>query len=244
MVKRILRIAATQGDTGEAGNRCLIIDDSLLAKTGRRMEFVGRLWDHVGHRSLLGLRLLLLCYCDGKSTFPVDFSIHRERGKNEKKPKGVARRHLKGQYKKCRNEDSEGHQRAMEVDGSKADIGIQMIKRALRYLKVDYVLTDSWFTSERMIVCVLGHIEQKVNLIGTMKMGKARYEYKGRMYDAQGLLKSVKRTQGIKRRREIKSAYIIVNVRYKIIRLDSTSAGSVKTGNGAFCYPLTDHLAT
>lgn len=215
VVKRFLRIVAAQGDSVEAGNRCLIIDDSLLAKTGRRMEFVGRLWDHVSHRSLLGLRLLLLCYYDGKSTLPIDFSIHRERGKNEKKPYGLSKRHLKEQYKKCRDEDSEGHQRAIEVDQSKADIGIQMIKRALRYLKVDYVLMDSWFTSERMIECVLGHINQKVNLIGMMKMGKAKYEYKGRMYDAQGLLKSVKRTQGIKRCRKIKSAYIIVDVVYK-----------------------------
>lgn len=215
VVKRFIRIVAVKGEVVEPGKRCLIIDDSLLAKTGRRMEFTGRLWDHVTHRSLLGLRLLLLCYYDGKSTLPVDFSLHRERGKNEKKPYGLPKKHFKQQYKKKRAEGSEGHERAMEVDESKAEIGIQMIKRAFRYLQVDYVLMDSWFTSERMISCVLGHIKQKANLIGMMKMGKAKYEYKGRLYEAQELLKLVKRTIGIKRCRKIKSAYIVVDVMYK-----------------------------
>ena len=215
VVKRFGRIVATRGEAIEVGKRCLIIDDSLLTKTGRKIEYVSRLWDHVTHRSLLGLRLLLMCYYDGKSTIPVDFSIHRERGKNEKMPYGLPRKHLKQQYKKRRTEGSEGHQRAMEVDKSKADIGIRMIRRALRFLKVDYVLMDSWFTSERMIGCILGDIKQRVNLIGMMKMGNAKYEYKGKFYDAQALLKSVKRTIGIKRCRKIKSAYIVVDVLYK-----------------------------
>jgi hypothetical protein len=46
-------------------------------------------------------------------------------------------------------------------------------------------------------------------------MGKAKYEYKGRLCDAQELLKLVKRTIGIKRCRKIKSAYIVVDVMYK-----------------------------
>jgi len=215
VVKRFERIVAAKGEVTEVGKRCLIIDDSLLSKTGRKIEYSGRLWDHVTHRSLLGLRLLLLCYYDGKSTIPVDFSIHRERGKNEQKPYGLSRKHLKQQHKKDRTEGSQGHQRSMEVDESKAEIGLQMIKRALRYLKVDYVLMDSWFTSERMIGCILGHHKQRVNLIGMMKMGNAKYEYKGKFYDAQALLKSVKRTIGIKRSRKIKSAYIVVDVLYK-----------------------------
>jgi hypothetical protein len=44
--------------------------------------------------------------------------------------------------------DSEIDKRAREVDSSKIDVGIVMIKRGLKFLKVDYVLMDSWFTSE------------------------------------------------------------------------------------------------
>lgn len=214
VAKRFVRIIAAKGDPTE-GKRCLIMDDSLLPKTGRKMEYVGRLWDHVTHRSLLGLRLLLMCYYDGKSTIPVDFSIHRELGKNEQKPYGLSKKHLKQQHRNLRTDGSEGHQRAMEVDQSKIDIGIQMINRALKYLKVDYVLMDSWFTSERMIECVVGHIKQNINLIGMMKMGKAKYEYKGKYYDAQDLLRLVKRTLGKKHCRKIKSVYIVVDVMYK-----------------------------
>lgn len=215
VVKRFVSIVAARGEEAEAGKRCLIIDDSLLEKTGRKIEYVSRLWDHVTHRSLLGLRLLLMCYYDGKSTLPVDFSIHRELGKNEQKPYGLTKKYLKQQHKKDRTEGSEGYQRAREADKSKADMGIQMIRRALRCLKVDYVLMDSWFTSERMIACVLSHIRQKVHLIGMMKMGKAKYEYRGKFYDAQALLKLAKRTAGIKRCRKIQSAYILADVLYK-----------------------------
>lgn len=215
IVKRFVRIVAAKGEEVEAGNRCLIIDDSLLGKTGRKIEYVSRLWDHVTHRSILGLRFLLLCYYDGRSTLPIDFSIHRELGKNEQKPYGLTKRHLKQQHRNGRTEGSEGHQRAQEVDKSKIEIGIQMIKRGLRYLKVDYVLMDSWFTSESMIACVRGHIKQNVHLIGMMKMSKAKYIYKDKFYDAQALLKVVKRTMGIKRCRKIKSAYIVVDVLYK-----------------------------
>ncbi len=117
-VTRFLRIVSTKGAESEDGKRCLILDDSLLPKRGRRIEKVSRLWDHVTHRSLLGLRLLLMCYYDGKSTIPVDFSLHREKGQNKKMPYGLKKKHLKEQYKKDRSKGSEGYQR---VEAGKAE---------------------------------------------------------------------------------------------------------------------------
>ncbi|HVB03585.1 MAG TPA: hypothetical protein VNE41_07675, partial [Chitinophagaceae bacterium] len=61
-VRRFLVIVELRGQSGKPGERGLIIDDSLLGKTGKAIEFVGRLWDHVTHGSKLGLRLLLSCY--------------------------------------------------------------------------------------------------------------------------------------------------------------------------------------
>lgn len=214
-VKRFIKIVAAKGQEGEAGRRCLIIDDSLLPKTGRKIELVSKLWDHVSHRSLLGLRLLLLCYYDGKSTLPVDFSIHREKGKKEAKPYGLTKKERKQQFHKRRTEGSNGYQRALDADKSKTDVGIRMIKKALHYLKVDYVLMDSWFTSQRMIECVRSCTKQNVHLIGMMKMGNAKYEYKGVLYNAKDLLKEVKRAQKVKQCRKLRSAYIIVDVVYK-----------------------------
>jgi len=195
--------------------RCLIIDDSLLDKRGRTIEFAGKLWDHVSHSYKLGLRLLLLCYYDGKSMLPLDFSLHREKGKNEQKPYGLTKKQLKEQYKRCRIPGSESDKRAKEADMSKADVGIAMIKRALKFLQVDYVLMDSWFTSERMIECIRSYSKQNVHLIGMMKMGKAKYLYKGKLYDAAELLRKGKRETGIKRCHKLKASYLIMDVVYK-----------------------------
>jgi hypothetical protein len=94
--------------------RCLIIDDSLLDKRGKKIEFTGKLWDHVSHSYKLGLRLLLLGYYDGMSTLPLDFSLHREKGKNEQKPYGLTKKQLKEQYKRYRIMGSESDKRAKE----------------------------------------------------------------------------------------------------------------------------------
>ena len=218
-VKRFVVIAEKKAQEVNEGKRCLIIDDSLLDKRGKTIEFAGKLWDHVTHSYKLGLRLLLLCYYDGTSNLPLDFSLHREKGKNEQKPYGLTKKQLKGQYKRCRIHDSESDKRAREVDRSKTDVGIAMIKRALKFLKVDYVLMDSWFTCERMIECVRSYTKQNVHLIGMMKMGKAKYLYKGKLYDAAELLKKGKREIGIKRCRKIKASYLIMDVMYKEYRV-------------------------
>ncbi len=41
--------------------------------------------DHVSKRYLLGFKINLLGYWDGKTFIPVDFEIHRKKGKNDKK---------------------------------------------------------------------------------------------------------------------------------------------------------------
>src|SRR5690625_520601 len=127
---------------------------------------------------------------------------------------GLKKKHLKEQYKKDRSKDSEGYQRASEADESKSIMAVKMLKRAFRFLEVNYVLMDSWFTSERMINCVRGS-KKNIHLIGMMRMSKAQYEYDGWYYDAQSLLRYLKRTKKLTRCRKINSAYIMVDVFYK-----------------------------
>ena len=131
----------------------------------------------------------------------------------------MTKKQVKGQYRRCRATDSESEKRSREVDSSKIDVGVALIKRALKFLKVDYVLMDSWFTSESMIECLRSYTKQNVHIIGMMKMGNAKYLYKGKFYDAAELLKKGKRELGIKRCREIKAAYLIMNVTYKQYRV-------------------------
>jgi len=214
-VKRFVTIVEKKTQAVNEGKRCLIIDDSLLDKRGRTIEFAGKLWDHVTHSFKLGLRLLLLCYYDGTSNLPLDFSLHREKGKNKQRPYGLSKTQLREQYKGGRAPGSESYERAGEVDKSKIDVGIAMIKRALKFLKVDYVLMDSWFTSQKMIECVRSYPKQNVHLIGMMKMGTAKYVYKEKLYAAADLLKKGKREIGVKSCRKLKASYITMDVTYK-----------------------------
>jgi hypothetical protein len=60
--------------------RALIFDDTPLEKSGKRIEAVSKIHDHVTGRFILGYKLLICGYWDGGSFIPVDFSMHRERG--------------------------------------------------------------------------------------------------------------------------------------------------------------------
>jgi predicted nucleic acid-binding Zn finger protein len=162
--------------------RCMIFDDTLIVKTGKSIEKVSRVWDHVTQRYLLGFKLLLMGYWDGTSIIPLDFSLHRELGKNKEKPFGLKKKELKKQHKTKRQKGTFSHERAEEADMSKIDCAIKMFKRAIgQGFTVDYVLMDSWFTCEAFINAVLAVKKQATHLIGMYKIVKTKFLYNGTM---------------------------------------------------------------
>ena len=60
--------------------KALIFDDSPTEKSGKKIEGVSRVHDHVTGRFILGYKILVCGYWDGGNFIPVDFSLHRERG--------------------------------------------------------------------------------------------------------------------------------------------------------------------
>jgi len=83
MVCRFEAILRKNGAEHHDLPRCYILDDTTLEKTGRAMEKASMVFDHVSGRFVLGFKLLLLAVSDGMSTLPVDFSLHRGKGKDE-----------------------------------------------------------------------------------------------------------------------------------------------------------------
>lgn len=165
------------------GVKCLIFDDTLLAKTGKSIEKVSRVWDHVTQRHILGFKLMLMGYWDGTSFIPLDFSLHRERGKNQDKPFGLKKKEYRRQYRKQRQTDSFTDKRANETDMSKIDSAIKMFRRAISHgFCVDYVLMDSWFTCDAFINAVQMVKKQTVHLIGMYKTVKSKFLYQGKQY--------------------------------------------------------------
>lgn len=94
----ILQERQVNTDTNEI---CAILDDTTFQKTGVRIEGVSKVFDHVTHRFIYGMKCLTLAISDGISCYPIDFSIHREKGKN--KNYGLISKLLKEQFQKQRN---------------------------------------------------------------------------------------------------------------------------------------------
>lgn len=163
--------------------KCMIFDDTILTKTGKNIEKVSRVFDHVTHRYVIGFKMLLMGYWDGVSFIPLDFSLHRERGKNKEKSFGFKARELKKQHKTTRQRGSFSDERAREADMSKIDSAIKMFRRAVSQgFMIDYVLMDSWFTCEAFIDAVLSVKKRTVHLIGMYKIAKTKFQYNEGMY--------------------------------------------------------------
>jgi hypothetical protein len=158
---------------------CLIFDDTTLGKSGKKIEKIGRVWDHVEQRSVLGFKLLVTLYWDGKSSIPVDFSIHREKGKKESKPYGMSQKERRRQFSKKRIKEAESGRRIKELDTDKITMMLKMFYSAVyRCLRIDYVLVDSWFTCEALIKAVIG---KGIHLIGMYKIATTKFLYQGKL---------------------------------------------------------------
>jgi len=176
----------TAGKTEKTKPRCLIFDDTLLEKTGNKIEKIGKVWDHVTHRMVLGFRLLVGLYFDGTSIIPVDFSLVREKGQKADKPFGMLKKHLRRQFRKKRIKESEGIARVEELDISKIELSIRMFLRTVFHgIPVDYVLCDSWFTCFDLIAAVRS---EGSHLIGMYKIVKTKFEYCGRKLSYKEIL--------------------------------------------------------
>jgi len=67
------------------GITAFIFDDTTLEKTGKKIERISVVNDHVSGTFILGFKLLVCGFWDGASFIPVDFSLHREKGSKQDK---------------------------------------------------------------------------------------------------------------------------------------------------------------
>lgn len=171
----------TENSENLDAKKCLIFDDTTLKKSGVFIEKVSRVWDHVENRSVLGFKALVMGLWDGTSFIPLDFSLHREKGKNKKKPFGLLVKKLRSQFKKKRTAGCHGYDRAAETDLDKIASMLKMLKRAVSHkIKFDYILTDSWFTCEQLIDAVCNIKSTQVHLIGMYSKAKSLFIYKSK----------------------------------------------------------------
>lgn len=211
--KQVLRIIAARTDATD-GPRFLIFDDSTLPKTGKKIELIGKVFDHCGNTYRLGMKLLTLGYCDGKTFLPLDFSLHHEPGKNGKR--GLRASDLKAQYKKQRPPESPGALRAAEVGTDKITMALSMLKRTLKKItKAEYVLADSWFITEKFIRGVR-RSGKGLHVLGLMKTNRM-VVVGGKTIKASKVPETKRKL--IKKSNKLKCRYITCNISYKGITM-------------------------
>ena len=143
--------------------KCLVFDVTDLAKTGKTIEGISKIFDHVSKRFYLGFKLLVAGYWNGSVFIPIDFSLHRE-SKRSKLRYGLTAKQRGAQKNTPRCSATVAARRFLELNKKKTDMLVQMFSRAVkRRIPVDYILMDSWFTSIGLIkrlrdICGRTHI--------------------------------------------------------------------------------------
>ncbi len=166
----------------------LIADDTDLPKTGKRIEMIGKVFSHVEQKRILGFKSLNLCWSDGASLIPVDFSLHGEMGKVEGKEQGLTAKQRRARKVHERDENSAAAKRADEYFKPKGDVLVEMVKRAISYgLPFDFLLVDSWFTNTSLVDFVCS-CHKQFHFLGMGKLGNTKYETEWGRMTANGLI--------------------------------------------------------
>ena len=211
--KEFKRNVEEKGDPESTTPKCFVIDDTDLNKTGKTFEFMGRVFNHVTQKYLLGFKKLLLGYWDGKSLIPVDFSLHREKG--SKGTYGISRKEAKKRFTKKRDVKSNGAKRVKELDVAKTQNCLSIIRRAIRHgFIADYVLMDSWFVNDTIIAGIKSIKNSCLHVLGMCKMDNRKYFIDGKELNARVLIARYARKRGHYSRKH-KSQYISLVVDYK-----------------------------
>ena len=296
--------------------KAIVFDDTKIEKTGVHIEGVGYVHSHTSNTYLLGYKLLVCGFWEGKSFNPIDFSFHKEtRDKDikktaeklkkekervhkkeleikeakesktlikkelkaiqkdsskkskasnkkiiEKKQRILSRkdvkindlkielkalkikaretedkyielkstyRHcgltakvLKEQFKKTRDRKSAGYKRIKEMEMSKIDVAITMLKRAVKQGFVpDYVITDTWFFCQKFLLAVI-NTGRSINLLSMAKIGTTNYMVlqDNKLLNAHQIIANYERTKS-KTCRKYKARYFSIMAEYQDVKV-------------------------
>lgn len=173
-----------------SGVTCFVLDDTDIEKTGKTMEFISRIFNHVTKLYPLGYKLLLLAFWDGKSLISTDCSLHREKGKKE--TSGLSKKELKSQFSKKRDSKSPGQKRLEELDMKKGEAAVSMLKRAIK--------------------------NGAMHLLGMCKLDRRQYLVDKKLLNAHQLITKNERKRS-SYSRKYKSTYISLVVDYKGVKV-------------------------
>lgn len=165
--------------------KVLVLDDSVIKRNrSKNVELLARVYDHVEHKYHKGFTLLTLGWSDGYSFVPVGFNMLSSSKKSNR-------------YQEISDKidhRTNGYKARKESLLSKPDAAILLIRRALAAgIQADYVLMDTWFTTEPLLANVL---QTGIDVVGMVKQLKQRYSYQGKTYTLPELRRFVRFENG------------------------------------------------
>jgi hypothetical protein len=140
--------------------------------------------------------------------------------KQKHKEAGLSKKQLSQQFKKKRKKDLPGAKRKNELLLSKIDSLVEMLKACVENkLLFDYVLTDSWFFSEKLLKAVK-EIGQYAHLVSMAKHGvyKFKIQENNKYYTGKELVVK-KQRKFSKRSKKYKSTYFSTIAEYQGIKV-------------------------
>ena len=174
VAKQFPRIVERRGGTCDDTPSFYIVDDTTLEKTGHHFEGLSRVFDHTDGSHKLGYKLLTLSFFDGKSSIPLDCSLHAEKGR--KGDYSLSAKERKGLFRKKREADSPGYKRKGELEEEKPQVAIRMVRRAWkRCIRASYFLADSWFDGIDFIRSLREIAGGAIHVICMTKNGNRKY---------------------------------------------------------------------
>ena len=161
--------------------KAFVLDDSVIKRNrSKKVELLARIYDHVEHKFQRGFSMLTLGWTDGYSFVPVGFNMLSSANKANRFQETTD------------NIDhrTNGYKARKDSMLSKPEAAIKLIKGALDSgIVADYVLMDTWFTTEPMIASILG---LGLDVIGMVKQLKQQYYFHGKTYTLPELQKFVR----------------------------------------------------
>lgn len=206
--KHLRKYLESHTEKEKDGVVCLVADDTDIAKSGRKMEHIGRVYSHTEHRHILGFKGLVLGMNDGKTFIQLDFSLHAEKGKEGNQ--GLSSKDRKARLSTAPGEGTPASVRHKECFESKIDTLLEMVGRAHKGgMDFDYLLLDSWFVCDKVIkaVSALGNGH---HVLGMLKTNVNKFDVGGEKLTTGMMVSKFKKTRK-KRCRKYHCEYIVVD---------------------------------
>ena len=183
--------------TNDERESVLIIDDSPYDRSRSKwVELLASVWDHSTGRFLKGFRMLTICWSDGVSCLPMDFTLLSS--SNAEKRFCDSRKSLD---KRCC-----AYQRRKEATQKATEHLEAMVKRILSTgVSAKYLLMDSWFTMPATVIALAKHLP----VIGMVKKSpRIHYDFNGQPLDLKAIYRRLRKRRG--RAKILASAHVML----------------------------------